>query len=265
MKKRPLILFSGGLDSSHLLWNNPTADTLSIELVSSYDKVKWEKAARERVIGYIKHVNKERDPDFWPGRNFTTEYSITANTNPNHLNQMAVWFNKMFEYADPSMHSSVMIGYTGGDCAIPDMAYLTTAWDSLWKASRIRTYKDMPPLEFPLAQWSKAEQVRHLPDELISRTWSCEAPFNQNGIECGVCLPCRTKFAALLLGNKTHVASWPLTYAFTREHISRDLLRDMLYARRTIDGRDTIYEHEIPESEPNPGDIQESDGQLELF
>lgn len=204
-KKVPLILFSGGMDSTTLLFRHPHADTLSVDFGNSWSKTAHEKEAQLHIRDYIDRCNSDVD-GYRQGKSFRDSYHVTADFHPNALNQMPVWFMKVFEHAKADRHSEVMIGICPGDDSVSSVWSLQAAWDNLWHATRIFSYDERPKMSFPVLHSSKAAQMRELPDDLIKLTWSCEDPYNKSGKECGKCKPCITKFTELIKAGKLHLA-----------------------------------------------------------
>lgn len=190
--KGPLILFSGGLDSTYLVYE--TLKTTNVHLVyvvgNVYtEKMKLELAAREKI--------KQ-----WFTDNPHSEFKIISDTvlhfeigdfrqmfNGVKLTQPAMWLFPSLYFYKSGLHTSVQIGYVKDDVIIPYLVDLKNAWSSLTKVVK----SDFVPLLFPLVEVDKVHSYSTLPHDLRSLIWVCNNP-QVNGqrqmIECGRCGPC---------------------------------------------------------------------------
>lgn len=214
--KRPLLLLSGGLDSTYILFKYPTADTIRVEVKNSWEKVKREQEAVQRVREYINHRNLGKDQ----GRHDVKEYTIEGRNFG--FTQMPVWFIKLFEASHPDCHTSAMVGYCDGDQAAESIAWLVTAWDALWRA--VRPGAEIVPLYFPASKITKVQMLQEMPDELIKLTWSCEALYGTEAGECGQCFPCHRKLFEYIRAKKTHLLPDSLFIPATKQFFHRDLV-----------------------------------------
>lgn len=190
--KGPLILFSGGLDSTYLVYE--TLKTSNVHLVyvvgNVYtEKMKLELEAREKIKK-------------WFTDNPHSEFKIVSDTvlhfevgdhsqmfNGTRLPQPAMWLFPALYYYKAGMHTSVQIGYVKDDNALPYLVDLKSAWNSLTNVVK----RDFIPLIFPITEVDKSYSYSILPKELRSLLWVCDRPLidgNRKTIECGTCTPC---------------------------------------------------------------------------
>lgn len=190
--KGPLILFSGGLDSTYLVYE--TLKTSNVHLVyvvgNVYtEKMKLELAAREKI--------KQ-----WFTDNPHSEFKIISDTvlhfeigdfrqmfNGMKITQPAMWLFPALYYYKAGLHTSVQIGYVKDDVILPYLEDLKTAWQSLSNVAK----HEFVPLTFPISHIEKSFSYSALPVDLRSLIWVCDTP-QINGqrqmIECGRCGPC---------------------------------------------------------------------------
>lgn len=194
MSKRPLVLFSSGLDSTFLLYlkakSGQPVDHFYIDGGQGERKIKVEEEARYRVIDALKKLF----PDV-PFRSVSTPVSKVkfADAVSAGWRQPLAWLVGALEVVDPSRHSCVEIGYVIGDEMTQQIHNLQTAWAALWPIVKIG---EMVPLTFPLTLTSKFQIIEALPAEVYAATWSCELPIHDvfKGVtECGRCRACETR------------------------------------------------------------------------
>lgn len=207
--RKPLILFSGGADSTLLLHKaGYNAEVLYVDVMNNAVKSKRERAA----IDKIRH-----EGDFYLTRLHVKELG-GVKVYPTGHRQMTFWFTALFEYADERVHSECQIGYLGTDCCGDSIPAMVEAWDALWKACRPVSYDQRPRLVFPLMHHTKAEVLAELPDNLHRLTTTCESDVElEDGEPCGFCKPCRARFSALLdIGRQDLLSDKELEQGFSR-------------------------------------------------
>lgn len=191
--KRPLILWSGGLDSSWLVYQEllkGDVDYISINAGQDGNKRRAEFRAREAMkawfatqkLGSLRELSY---PEF--------ELNMTATK---HLtwSQTIPWLVAAVQVVDVERHSKVMMGYVLGDEVISVLDQFQLAWDGMQgvcKHSKV-------PLEFPLTMISKFRILSQIPRGLYQHVWYCELPIREDVDDfpqytpCNACIACYT-------------------------------------------------------------------------
>jgi 7-cyano-7-deazaguanine synthase in queuosine biosynthesis len=210
--KRPLVLFSGGIDSTYLVqWyleNGNSVDTLYVHASQHQDKVIKEMHARvqlfkkfteiyapadayDRRTDVIKDFEHNLDEQFVK----TVDYAMV---------QPISWLMAALIRFDHRIHSELAIGYLLGDQAPAFYSEIVYAWNNLWVVLHGRT-KAIPPIRFPLLDGglTKYDVMKRIDKRLAAWTWVCEMPRTRDGGEsdnlpvheaiyaCNSCKPCR--------------------------------------------------------------------------
>lgn len=204
VEKHPLILFSGGNDSTFLLYEtltNTDAHVLYVEGNQNSDKVRAELKAREaikewlnentlhRVLSDTKYINSVYASDITYGNERGTDV-FNAVT----LAQPVSWLMSALYHYNPVIHSCVQLAYLCGDDIAASLTTLQYAWDHLCFSVKQQSV----PIQFPLKNYRKSYILENLPKELANLTWVCELPVpkensdskEQELIPCGRCIAC---------------------------------------------------------------------------
>lgn len=209
-EKVPLLLFSGGLDSTYYLWCLLNVTNVDIVYHTSDKnlgdlKMKAEAAAREAVIEYLSKTSPFKIRNI-SVVDHSTGMSVAKNTNfgqtvfvlgeaYNKISFSQVLFHLMAGlYAfDPAKNDSFHIGYVSGDCVLPYLPILQDAWKSLFRI--LKMSDEIAPLHFDMCAVSKELILESMPKELVDLTWTCETPHEKDGkiVPCGGCTPCETR------------------------------------------------------------------------
>jgi hypothetical protein len=192
--KRPLILFTGGADSTYLLHhtlaNLSDADVLYIEGPIGASKIKAEKIARLDILDKLKDMGLR----FEVRQELSVDLSGLRSNRKQCFAQPYLWLLGALNALDPDEHSSVQIAYLFGDDAGTVNSELISAWDHLVYV----TFRDRIRLEFPLLDHGvrKSYILENLDGSLKELTHSCELPaINDFGkvLTCGTCAACLTR------------------------------------------------------------------------
>lgn len=212
MDKHPLLVFSGGMDSSYMLWKaleQGDVYTCYIKATQCQDKIPMELAARKKIIAFFEKktgnrvisdiivnlgnalIVKETDPtDGYTKRSWN-------NIIPDHtFGQAPLWQFGMQFAADGTRHSKICMGIVMGDQISMHLGDLALAWQHTSAFSRY----EQVPMEFPLMHKSKDSILREMPLEIIRDLWICElpahadddAPDNVQFVPCERCAACET-------------------------------------------------------------------------
>lgn len=208
--KRPLVLFSGGLDSTYNMLLH-TLDGVSVDYVyinggQGQRKVDAEEATIDRILQAL-HEHARRKEKVIRHRFSTHPLSKVnfCNTPSAGWRQPIPWLVSALEVVDPEKHSVVEVSYVQGDEIISRIPELKAAWAAMWAVTKSG---DFVPLEFPLKDTSKQAILCQMPEELYKLTWVCETPimrtfaWPQSCIEYGRgsgarCRACETRLVEL--------------------------------------------------------------------
>jgi len=183
------VLWSGGLDSTYLIYKNlsegNTVYAYYVELENNANKVIEEKKAIEKLqVLFEKYFYNK-----FLYKGILTEVGINGYDNCLSFKQMPTWIYAL-QWID-SQIDEVQIGYILNDDALswlPDIQNIYNSFNAI-KTKEI-------PLTFPLIKISKQQEKEGLPAEFYSNIWYCEDPIN--GKPCGTCHSClRYKFKGL--------------------------------------------------------------------
>jgi hypothetical protein len=170
--KRPLVLLSGGLDSTYLvseLLKQIPVDTMYIKASLLPQKAECELLARQKIIDYF---NANNDNKIVKDNVHDIGHAIVMGTN---LPQPLFWFYAAMTMYNSDIHSCVCIGYVTGDAVCQYLDRLEAAWNQINPVVK----KEHVPLLFPLRNLRKRDILTKLPAEIEKMTLVCERPFTQ--------------------------------------------------------------------------------------
>lgn len=187
MTKRPLILFSGGYDSTYLLQETlkeGDCDILSVKCGQSQLKNIQEELARKEILSVIEQC------DFRGRVRGIYDFEVPLLKDAS-FSQAAPWMVGALWELDTKFHNEVRIGYVLGDQISAFLEDLKIAWKHLLKFSK---WGYEIPLTFPLYSVSKKDVYTRLDPRLAKHVWFCEIPevFDGKVRRCGQCGPCVT-------------------------------------------------------------------------
>ncbi len=181
---RPLILFSGGLDSTTLLYDRlvrgDNVDVLYIDCGQGPNKIAAEKAAAINILDLFQDFKsrglleaevetRHMDATFaWSRGHAPSTFSFA---------QVLPWLVTAMQYVDSYKHSKVEIAYCMGDQISSELYKLQAVWAQLWSCISDRP---LVPLEFPFLRQSKQYFLERLPSYLRDLTWVCEIPVDRH-------------------------------------------------------------------------------------
>lgn len=186
--KVPLVLFSGGMDStylvSYMLAETGPIDILYVNGGQAPEKMKLELEARDRLIEFM---NRE-----YPNK-IQRQYEILQ---PVYLHdgqskkwtQPNAWMQGAYRVLDANRHCSVRIAYVGSDGANfgHHLHHVEKQWENMLKVGFTGEHV---PLEFPILHFSKLEVLEAIDKRLLPMVWVCEMP--SEGKACQKCSPCK--------------------------------------------------------------------------
>lgn len=184
---KPLLVFSGGMDSSYMLWKELEKGdvyTCYIKATQCQDKIPMELAARKKIIKFFEKKTGNKvisDTIVDLGKMFqATERnrwgSVCGQWNnniPDHqFSQALVWPFALQFATDGRKHSKVCLGYVMGDQFTMHLGDMRMAW--IHTSNYARNHQ--VPMEFPLMYDTKDRILNELPFEIIPDLWICELP-----------------------------------------------------------------------------------------
>lgn len=190
----PLVLFSGGMDStylvSYMLAENGPIDVLYVNGGQSPEKMRLELEARDRLIEFM---NRE-----YPNK-IQRQYEILQpvyihDGQSKKWQQPNSWMQGAYRVLDASRHSCVRIAYVSSDGAHfgSNLHHIEQQWASMLK---VGFTGDHIPLEFPLIHLTKLDILEQIDKRLLPMVWVCEMP--HAGKACQRCSPCKLANATL--------------------------------------------------------------------
>lgn len=196
-EKIPLVLFSGGLDSTAMLWKylqTTPVDVLYADGGQHPLKIKKELECRKRTIDYLNRVMPYKVQT-----DLRTDNNLSFAAGPgNKYSQPMAWMVAALSVLDPTRHKSLSVGYVGDDGGflryIPN---LYSVWENMQILSKVG---DAVPLIFPVVDNRKVDLLGAIPTELLDSIWVCEMPkTDDNSVvrACKSCTPCKLGAAVL--------------------------------------------------------------------
>lgn len=186
MSKKVLITWSGGLDSTYLVYKNLKEGNMVIPVYLSIEnngsKVESEKKSIEKMYEVFKemkldgHLEPLRD-DFTMGVNNASNLKFA---------QIPIWICGIL-YSSWDHIDEIQMGYVMNDDAVSYVGDIKKIF---------RSYKDIIhdeyskiKLTFPLLKMGKKQIWNEMPDVLRQKTVFCECPYEDK--DCGECETCK--------------------------------------------------------------------------
>jgi 7-cyano-7-deazaguanine synthase in queuosine biosynthesis len=199
--KKVGVLFSGGLDSTFLVWNNLKKGNevypFYIEIKNNRDKPILEK---NRVQLLFEMFYKEYS-DLIRCPKYILNVDVTDNNSELHLQQVPVWILGLL-FSQVHGLDEIQIGYVMNDDAISYISDIKKIYNSYNRIS-----EPLIPISFPLKKWKKEMIIQELPMKYRELTVTCEEPTiigNRNNVvgigeetkpleyrACGRCVACQ--------------------------------------------------------------------------
>lgn len=178
MNKKVAILFSGGLDSTYLVWKNlkegNSVTPIYVEIENNETKTILEK---NRIELLHKEFKKEFDSDaYWEGNSklkyikYLFSVGVDANENSLYFKQVPIWIVATLFMQSLDV-DEIQIGYVSNDDAISFLDDIRKIYKSYQAIC-----EPMKPLKFPLTKFKKEQMARELPENYLKLVISCENP-----------------------------------------------------------------------------------------
>lgn len=249
-KKIPLILFSGGLDSTYLLQQQleiTDVDVLYVDGHQSPHKAEVEKKHRQQILKYLQMNSK-----FQVKRQYEVDikmFTLGRYREEWKFQQPHQWIMGALQTIDHTRHSELMIAYVTGDQINYHCGDIMQAWNSLQYFSK----REAVPVSFPLIYLRKTEILAEINPAAFAWHWVCELPrlksdtpdpemgpwippkrkrWDKHDYEpCGKCTACQTSLT-LQEGWKivNHYPDYTLREEMTRR--ARQFFREVYRERR---------------------------------
>lgn len=178
MSKKVALLFSGGLDSTYLLWKNlsegNTVTPVYVEIQNNEIKTILEK---NRIELLYKEFKKEFDgSSYWEGNSklkridYIFNANVSAREDSLYFKQVPIWIIATLFMQSHDV-DEIQIGYVSNDDAI---SYLDDI-KNIYKSYQV-ICEPMKPLVFPISKVKKELMIRELPENYRNLIISCENP-----------------------------------------------------------------------------------------
>lgn len=169
-RKKIGVLFSGGLDSTYLVWNNLKRGNevfpIYFEIKNNGDKPKLEK----NRVDILHRTFHETFPDLIHPPRYVMNIEVTdINTNL-HLVQVPIWILGLL-FSQINNLDEIQIGYVMNDDAISYIDDIKRVYNSYKSLS-----DSLIPIKFPLQKYKKEMIVYELPEKYRDLTITCEEP-----------------------------------------------------------------------------------------
>lgn len=175
--KCPLLLFSGGLDSTFMLQaalQETDVDTLYVDAGQHVQKVQAEQLAQTAILAWLYRRGSEGTAIAPHRVRYAFEYTAkNLSSAPGIMSTQAPsWLIAAMYHFDPNLHSEVQIAYVMGDDALIYRHEMAAAWANLCLVSKGVAV----PLVFPYMGWRKKNFLQRMPADLVDLVWVCELP-----------------------------------------------------------------------------------------
>lgn len=199
----PLVLFSGGVDSTYLLYKT-LKEYKKVRVISAALTIQTEKSIREtdarQLILDELHQMRGEDPTIGEVRIGHTACIHDGQTSVTALCQPLHWITLATAYSLPNTNE-VRIGYVKDDGPYTDNKNFQALWKAACVVTGCRSQDGQPPLlTFPLANMTKDEIIQAIPSRLLRFTTWCEDGGTLDA--CGYCSPCRRMKKAIFKLNE---------------------------------------------------------------
>lgn len=208
MNKKPLIVFSGGMDSTKMLQNALAVGdvyTCYFEASQSPEKIHLEREARRKIMKILQEKMPNRiisDMVVKLGWVDSEVYLLPTAEDPSHTRsghmpdvtwqQAHMWLRGLIYVTDSTIHSEVQMGNVMGDSINAHLDNMKQAWHY----TQLFSKRESIPLVFPLALQRKDTIINELYPEVVPHLWICELPRNDEKEKvfkpCGHCQACAT-------------------------------------------------------------------------
>lgn len=193
--KTVVVFFSGGLDSTYLVWKNLTEGNIVypvyVDIKNNINKTILEKN-RIKILHKLFTEEFNKELFFLEKQKTIFTIDVVANENSLYFKQIPIWILGAL-YSQGLNADEIQIGYVMNDDAI---SYLNDI-QNIYRSYQVISEK-LIPLKFPITKITKWQMARDLPERYFNHIVSCENPeiigdINAEYIEykpCCDCVPC---------------------------------------------------------------------------
>lgn len=185
-KKIPLVLFSGGLDSTSALMDALVRSDVDVVYIAGRQgphKINAELQAVEDIIEMLKATPTEHQIQkvyrFKLETDSYVDNYVHDYVSGQRFSQPQQWLFGMTAIARPDRHSEVVLSYVTGDQMASHLTELHWIWDYL--CGIVFGTENKIPLAFPFRYSKKRDLINHLPLGILAKTWTCEIPLWEGG------------------------------------------------------------------------------------
>ena len=200
MAKKVAVLFSGGLDSTYLIWKNLTEGNevypIYIDIENNGAKTILEKNRIELLRKEFLKEFEDSNSYSWNSKlkeiNYLLKLNINANERSVYFKQVPIWIFGIV-FSQSLGVDEIQIGYVMNDDAISYLDDIKNIYNSYQPIC-----EPLIPLAFPLTKNQKCQMVDELPKQYLDLIISCENPriIGSENAEiikyepCCECVPC---------------------------------------------------------------------------
>jgi 7-cyano-7-deazaguanine synthase in queuosine biosynthesis len=184
--KHPLILFTGGMDSSLLLkqkLKESHCDVFYLIDTTNPAKVAKEQAAQAAIIAEYSLGR------FHVAKRFVAEAPIISSAHDEDRNLFGRLMVAVNQVVDPNRHSAVYCGGVRQDSFYHFRQTTANLWSEL---NRLTHWRNVH-IEFPYIYKDKEFVLTSLDEFTVKKVWVCDHPFTNGGQikRCGYCSACK--------------------------------------------------------------------------
>jgi len=171
-KKVPLMLFSGGLDSTYMLQTyleKGDVEVLYVKGSQGPDKIAKELAARRKII---KALEKKTGNHVLRDHKVELGHLFGGDMPDRGFLQAPMWIIGALQVSDHTRHSELAIGYVAGDQIACHIPYIANTWDNIQMFAK----QGSIPVVFPLKVERKVDILHQIDVRAVQHVWVCEIP-----------------------------------------------------------------------------------------
>lgn len=212
-KKKVVVFFSGGLDSTFLVWKNLTEGNIVypvyVEIGNNKNKSILEKN-RTKLLWDLFKKEFKCDDYYQSAVNNIFTITVDANESSLYFKQMPIWILGAI-YAQGFDADEIQIGYVMNDDAISYLKDIKNIYRSYQPIC-----ETLIPLKFPLSKKAKFQMMSELPKKYRDLIISCENPHIVDGDQKNdlieyeprcECVPC-----SHIIGSDFYGGNYPENY-----------------------------------------------------
>lgn len=175
-KKRIAMFFSGGLDSTYLLYKNlkegHKVTPFYVEISNNIDKCKIEKQQIVKIYNIL--CQEITDNNLVQPQIISKLEILKHYDNDLKFVQIPIWLF-VTNYIAQHKYDEIQIGYIANDDSIPYVEDIKKTYKSMNWLFHDSSHR--PKLTFPLLKYTKRDMLDVLPPSILELVYSCETPF----------------------------------------------------------------------------------------